>query len=138
MGPDYWRKELQHRGGGTERNPETKTSPPRGRDVLVQDVLREVAVSGFEEYLRVRDTRGLEELVSCGLNGLGHASISESAVRQASSGQGKRALSLLLEALCVELIWKTTKVCSARCGVCMEVGPSPFPLQMHLVFAVSK
>ena len=32
----------------------------------------------------------------------------------------------------VVLIWKTTKVCAARCGVCIEVGPSPFlPSSVH-------
>ena len=68
-------------GGDIDRNPGPKRAlPPRGRDVQVQDVLPttegcDVAVTEFEEYLRVRDMPGLEELVSCGLNELGHACI---------------------------------------------------------------
>ena len=52
-------------------------------------------------------------------------------MRQAASGRVKRALSSLARgATCswrdlVVLVWKTTRVYSARCGVCIEVGPSP-------------
>ena len=57
---------------------------PRGRDVLVQDVLPtaaqryDVAVSEFEEYLRD----------SCGLNELGHACIEHLRVCYASGSLG--------------------------------------------------
>ena len=82
---------------------EKRALPPRGRDVLVQDVLPttaqryDVAVSEFEEHLRVRDIHGLEEFVSCGLNELCHACIRYLRVCFASGslGLGHRALSSL-------------------------------------------
>ena len=65
-----------------ERNPGSQRAlHPRGRDVLVQDVRPtaaqryDVAVSEFEEYLRVRDTHGLEEVVRDGPNGFCRACI---------------------------------------------------------------
>ena len=67
--------------GAADRSHTKLALPLRGRDVLVQEVLPtaahwyEVAVSEFEEHLRGRDTHGLEELVSNGVNELGHACI---------------------------------------------------------------
>ena len=128
--PDHWRLELLF-----ERHPGPKRAlPPRRRDVLVQDVLLtsaqryDVAVSVCENMCESRDMHGLEELVNHGLNELVliASNIFESVLRQGVSDQDKRALSSLAwGATCswrdlVVLIWKTTRVCFARCGVCIE------------------
>ena len=53
------------------------------------------------------------------------SNIFEPVLRQGPSDRDKRALSSLASGAAVVLIWKTTRVYPARCGVCIEVGPSP-------------
>ena len=133
-------KELLYRGGGIDINPGPKRAlPPRGRDVLVQDVLPttaqlyDVTASEFEEYLRVRDSHGSKNsLAAVSMIWVTPVSnISESGLREAASGRGRRAHSSLaggatcFQRVLVERIWKTPKVCFARCGACTEVSPSP-------------
>ena len=79
-GPDHWRNELLYREGDIERHPGPKRAlPSRGRDVPLQDALPttaqhyDVAVSEFEEYLRVQEIHGPEKIVSHDLNDIRNA-----------------------------------------------------------------
>ena len=65
-GLDYWRNELLYRGDNFERHPGPKRALPlRGRDVLMHVLPTtaqhyDMAVSGFEKYLRVGELHGPE------------------------------------------------------------------------------
>ena len=117
---------LLYREGDIERNPGPKRAlHPRGRDIMVHvlptAVQRyDVAVSEFEEYLRVRDIHGLEELVSNGVNELGHACIQYLQVWFASGSPRSGQAGTLISSL-------RRHVLSARpCGADLEDHQSVF------------
>ena len=103
-----------------------QSAPSRGWDVLVQDVLPttarrcDVAVSEFEKCLRVRDIHGLEELVSHGLNELGHACIQYLRACFASGSLGPGQAGTLISGL------RRLVLLARSCGADLEDRQSVF------------